>query len=106
MYGALLETWLLQNLSALLDAHVPDAQLSYWSEQGRHEVDFVIEHRNAVIAIECKAAARWSDSGFSGLRAFLSRTPRCKLGILAYNGERTASLGGGYYAVPIGTLVR
>ncbi len=103
--GSLLETWLLQNLSAIVEAHVPGARISYWSEQGRHEVDFVVEHKNTVIAIECKSGTRWESSDLAGLRAFQSRTPQCKIAILAYNGERPAALGNGLYAVPIGLLV-
>ena len=38
------------------DTHLPDAQLAYWHEQGRHEVDFVIEWGRKVYAIEVKAA--------------------------------------------------
>lgn len=105
MSGALLETWLLQNLTAILEAHHPDARVSYWSEQGRHEVDFVIESRRSVWAIECKAASRWSESDLSGLRAFLSRTPQCQLAILAYNGERAVRIEEKLMAVPIGLLV-
>lgn len=40
--GALVETYMAQNLAVLLEAHLPDARLGYWHEQGRHEVDFVI----------------------------------------------------------------
>lgn len=54
-----LETYVAQNLASLLEAHVPNAQLAYWHEQGRHEVDFVIEAGRKVFAIEVKAATRW-----------------------------------------------
>ena len=64
-----------RDLAALLEAHVPDARLSFWHEQGRHEVDFVVEVDRRVFAIEVKAATRWSEGDLSGLRAFLDRTP-------------------------------
>jgi predicted AAA+ superfamily ATPase len=103
--GALFETWVCQNLVALLDAHLPDAQLSYWHEQGRYEVDFVIETGRRVVAVEVKAASRWTERDLAGLRAFLDRTPQCAAAVLAYNGRVGASLGGRLWAVPIGSLV-
>ena len=47
-----------RDLAALLEAHVPDARLSFWHEQGRHEVDVVVEVDRRVFAIEVKAATR------------------------------------------------
>lgn len=105
MRGALLETYVAQNLAAILEAHMPDARLGYWHEQGRHEVDFVIEYGAEVMAIEVKAAARWTDGDLGGLRAFMRRTRDCTAGILAYNGARAVSLGERLYAVPIGHLI-
>jgi len=105
MRGALMETYALQNISAILEAHRPEAMISYWHEQGRHEVDFVIEEKNKVWAMEIKAASRWSESDLSGLRAFLARTPQCVAGILAYNGETAVSLGSRIWAVPLGYLL-
>jgi predicted AAA+ superfamily ATPase len=52
--GALFETYVVQNLAALLEAQLPDAQLAFWHEQGRHEVDFVLEVGRKVFGIESK----------------------------------------------------
>jgi predicted AAA+ superfamily ATPase len=103
--GALYETYVAQNLAALLEAHRPDAQLAYWREQGRHEVDFVIEHGRMICAIEVKAATRWDDGDLSGLRAFLDRTPDCRAAVLAYNGATAVRLGERLWVVPIGNLI-
>jgi hypothetical protein len=103
--GALFETWVGQNLAALLDAHLPDAELSYWHEQGRQEVDFVIEANRRVFAIEVKAASRWGARDLSGLRTFLERTPQCAAAVLAYNGREAVQLGDRLWALPIGQLV-
>ena len=105
MRGALFETYVAQNLAALLEAHLPDAQLGFWSEQGRHEVDFVIESGRDVIAIEVKATSRWSPRDLSGLNAFLDRTPACKAAVLAYNGQQAAQLGDRLFAIPLGHLL-
>ena len=105
MRGALFETYMVQNLTALMEAHLPDAQIGYWHEQGRHEVDLVIDCGRKVVAIEVKAATRWSDSDLSGLRAFLDRTPACGAAILAYNGWEAAKLDDRLYAIPLGHLL-
>ena len=103
--GALFETFMAQNLAALLEAHLPDAQLAFWHEQGRHEVDFVIELGRKVFAIEVKAATRWSSSDLSGLRAFLERTPACAAAVLAYNGKEAVKLEDRLFAIPLGGLL-
>ena len=103
--GALFETYAAQNLAALLEAHVPEAQLGYWHEQGRHEVDFVIEVRRRVYAIEVKAASRWSEGDLSGLRAFLARTPACAAAVLAYNGSEAVQLAAKLWVLPLGHLL-
>ena len=104
--GALFETFVSQNLAALLESYMPDAQLAYWHEQGRHEVDFVIEEGRKVCAIEVKAATRWSESDLSGLRTFIDRTPSCIAAVLAYNGEDSVSLGDKLWAIPMGKLLQ
>jgi len=103
--GALFETFVAQNLAALLEAHLPDAQMGYWHEQGRHEVDFVIETGRKVVAIEVKAATRWSHNDLSGLRVFLERTPACVAGVLAYNGKEAVKLDDRLFAIPLGHLL-
>jgi predicted AAA+ superfamily ATPase len=103
--GALFETYMAQNLAALLEAHLPEAQMGYWHEQGRHEVDFVIELGRKVFAIEVKAATRWSENDLSGLRAFMERTPACVAAVLAYNGKEAVKLDERLFAIPLGQLL-
>ena len=103
--GSLYETYVGQNLAALLEAHRPDAQLAYWHEQGRYEVDFVIEDGRKVFAIEVKAATRWREGDLSGLHAFLERTPACCAAVLAYNGKEAVQLGERLWAIPIAHLL-
>ena len=105
MRGSLFETYVGQNLAALLEAHLPDGQLAYWHEQGRHEVDFVIESGRQVVAIEVKAATRWVPGDLAGLRTFLDRTPECLAAVLAYNGQEAVKLDDRLYAIPLGKLL-
>ena len=103
--GALYETYVAQNVAALLEAHQPEAQLSFWQEQGRHEVDLVIEVGRRIFAIEVKAATRWNENDLSGLRVFLNRTPACAAAVLAHNGREAARLSDQLWALPIGLLI-
>mgnify|MGYP001614604741 FL=1 len=104
-YGTLFETYAWNNLAAILAAHRPQASLSFWGVQGRHEVDFVIESGAACWAGEVKAAERWGARELAGLKAFLERTPRCKAAILAYNGKTPVRLGEKLWALPLGLLL-
>ena len=105
MRGSLFATYVVQNVSALLEACLPDAQLSYWQEQGRHEVDLVIEFNRRVVAIEVKAATRWNEKDLSGLRAFLHRTPSCLAAVMTYNGTEAVKLDERLWAIPMGHLL-
>jgi predicted AAA+ superfamily ATPase len=99
--GPLYETFSAQNLAALLAAHWPRAALTFWNIQGRHEVDFVIEVGRDTLAVEIKAASRFDDRSLAGLRAFLGSTPRCRAGVLAYNGGQVVKIEDRLWAVPL-----
>ncbi len=103
--GSLFETYVAQNLAALLEAHLPDAQLTFWHEQGRYEVDFVIETGNDVVALEVKAATRWNAGDLAGLRAFVERTPSCIAAVLVYNGTEAVKLDDRLWVIPLGQLL-
>lgn len=103
--GALLETYVAYNLAGILAAGWPGARLRYWSVQGRHEVDFVIEVGRDCLAIEVKAGARWDDRDLVGLRRFLESTRRCRAAVLAHGGRQVARLGERLFAVPAGLLL-
>ncbi|MBN1594515.1 ATP-binding protein [candidate division FCPU426 bacterium] len=105
LLGPLLETYIAQNLSSILDSHSTSANLYYWHVQGRHEVDFVVELGREIIAIEVKAASRWETKDLSGLKAFLKYTPQSKAGFLAYNGKEVVKLEDKIWAVPIPVLL-
>jgi hypothetical protein len=103
--GALFETFVHQNLAAILAALPGRSELAFWSVQGRYEVDFVIGSGRRVVAVEAKAGARFGDRELAGLRAFLAKTGRAGLGLLAYRGSEVVPLGERLYAVPVGTLL-
>lgn len=103
--GALLETYVAQNLSAILDTCMPAAELCFWNVQGRHEVDFVVAQGRECLAIEVKMAGRFEERHLAGLRAFKRSVPSARACILAYNGTEGTDLGGGIFAIPLGLLI-
>jgi predicted AAA+ superfamily ATPase len=103
--GAMFETYTAQNLSAIINSRWIDAQMYFWNVQGRHEVDFIVESGNKCIAVEVKAAARWTDKDLSGLRAFLSSAPHCIAAVLAHNGTESVRLGDKIWAIPVSTVL-
>jgi predicted AAA+ superfamily ATPase len=105
MRGPLYETYVAQNLAAILGAHWPDAELGFWNVQGRHEVDFVVSRGRNVLGVEVKAAARFTEADLMGLRAFAAGTSGVRAVVLAYGGAEAVSLGDGAFAIPIGLLL-
>ena len=105
LFGALLETYVAGNLAGILDAEWPGARLAYWHVQGRHEVDFVVEVADECLAVEVKAAGRWDERDLAGLRAFLARTPRCRLAVLACGCDSAVQLADRLWAMPIGHVL-
>lgn len=103
--GALWENYVAQNLQGLLSTHCPQANLTYWSIQGRHEVDFIIEIGHKTLAIEVKSGSRWQERDLIGLKAFLNTDPTCVGAILACNVDKTLRLGDKIWAVPIELLL-
>jgi predicted AAA+ superfamily ATPase len=105
LLGALFETYVAQNLFAIIDSRWKEAQLYFWSIQGRHEVDFIIEAGRNCLAIEIKSSARWQKKDLAGLEAFLGATPHCIAGVLCYNGTEAVRLGDKIWALPLGLIL-
>ena len=103
--GAILETYVYQNLAGILSAHLPQAELGFWNLQGRHEVDFVITLGRKALAVEVKAGSRFHPRDLSGLRSFRQKAQMETLGVLAYNGEEAIALEEGLFAMPLGMLL-
>ena len=103
--GALWENYVAQNLAGIISAHYPQAHITYWSIQGRYEVDFVLEIGQKTIAIEVKSGSRWQEHDLTGLKAFLNTDKKCVGAILAYNGDKTLRLDDKIWAVPMELLL-
>jgi predicted AAA+ superfamily ATPase len=105
LLGALFETYVAQNLFAIIHPRWKEAQLYFWSIQGRNEIDFIVEVGRNCLAIELKSSARWQKKDLSGLEAFLAATPHCVAGVLCYNGTEAVRLGEKLWALPLGMVL-
>lgn len=103
--GALLESYVAQNLEGIFSAYYPDAKITYWNIQGRYEVDFIIEVGGQTLAIEVKSGSRWKESDLAGIKAYLASNKECLGGLLAYNGRDVLKLGKNIWAVPVNLLL-
>lgn len=66
--GALFETWVFgEILKARYNAAAP-APVSFWRDRAGHEVDFLIEERGRVHAVEAKSGATFAADFLDGLR--------------------------------------
>lgn len=103
--GAMFETYVAQNFRNMIEARWAGARLCFWSVQGRHEVDFVLEMGRTCMAIEVKSGARWQEKDLSGLKAFLSASPHCSTAILAHNGPDAVQLEDKIWALPLSLVL-
>lgn len=105
LLGAMFETYVAQNLVSIIGSRWKEAELCFWSVQGRHEVDFIIEAGRNCLAVEVKSSARWEKKDLSGLEAFLGSMPRCVAGILCHNGTEAVRLGDKIWALPLSLVL-
>lgn len=103
--GALLETYVAQNIMGILHATWQEADVYFWNVQGRSEVDFVIDAGGKCMAVEVKATARWDSADLAGLKSFMAATPNCIAGILAYNGTEPIKAGEKIWVIPVTMLL-
>ena len=105
LLGAMFETYIAQNLISIVGGRWKEAELYFWSVQGRHEVDFIIEAGRNCLAIEVKSSARWEKKDLSGLEAFVNSTPPCVAGILGHNGTEAVRLSEKIWALPLDLIL-
>lgn len=102
--GALFEGYVLTMLRAYGEKSRLFEELSFWSpHQSAVEVDFLLRRGREFLAIEVKAASRFSPSMLQGLRA-IDELPKVVRRILIYRGTRRLKTEEGIDVWPIGDL--
>lgn len=101
--GALLETYLLHELRAWIDASGCGGELSYWRTPSGSEVDFVWSRGGRSVGIEVKAAERWRREDGAALRELIT-AGRLRRAFGVYRG-RTELRDGEVSVLPIGRFL-
>jgi predicted AAA+ superfamily ATPase len=99
--GAHLENLVLGDLLAWRDARTRRAEILYWRATTGEEVDFVIEAKDAVMAIEVKATSRPRVDDARHLRTFRDEyRGKARAALLLHTGDRIEWLAPGILAAP------
>lgn len=107
MNGKLIETFVFNQLSALLDISEDQYNLTHYRDREKREVDFVIENADgAVLGIEVKAGSVVDKKMFKHLIWFRENiVPKQDfVGIVMHTGEHVVPFGENLWAVPINCL--
>jgi uncharacterized protein len=105
--GKLIETFVFNQLSSLLDTQENTYALYHYRDREKREVDFIIEHEDgAILGIEVKAGSIVTKDMFKHLQWFRSNIVSKKLfvGVVLYTGEQVVSFGRNLWAVPLRCL--
>jgi predicted AAA+ superfamily ATPase len=103
--GAMAETYAFQNIAALVAAFRLDASICHFRSHIGYEVDFIIEAARNVVAVEVKSSGRIDGRDLKGLEQFLQVEPRCRVGLVMYQGSEVVRLAERMWAVPSGLLI-
>jgi predicted AAA+ superfamily ATPase len=106
LLGQLLETFVFQELRRQASWYPETTRFFHFRDKDGVEVDLVIERGSTALAgVEVKAAATVTEKDLRGLRKLkIAAGGRFRAGVVLYDGETSASLGDGLYAVPIRCL--
>ncbi len=106
VYGALVETFVVNELAAQASWNTEGIELRHWRDTRRKlEVDAVLLHADgSSIAIEVKAGVDIRPDDLAGLRAYLASDPAASRGVVFYSGAHTLSLDDRIDAIPISAL--
>jgi predicted AAA+ superfamily ATPase len=92
--GCLFETFLLHELRAHMHYSDIDAPIHFWRTHDGTEVDFVVETRHGLVAIEAKSSTRWDPRFGAGLARFRAEHHDVHAAWGVYCGAREIQVGG------------
>ena len=105
--GKLIETFVFQELAALVDMDNAYRLFQYRDRAGR-EIDFLVEREDgALLGIEVKAGHNVSKDDFKAHKWFnenLLKNGQSYIGLVLYSGDRTIPFGENLMAVPTSAL--
>lgn len=100
-WGALFETWLVNELKTAHSIYPEISGLYHWRTQTGLEVDIVIEGMGRILPVECKSGRTLGHELSSGMRAFLSLFRKdAPFGLILYGGTEPQLLPDNVVALP------
>ncbi len=105
--GKLTETWVFNELSALIEAQDLDYTLYHYRDRQQREIDFLIEREDgALLGIEVKSGSAISSNSFKHLRWFQANIAKDRpfVGLVLHSGSHVAPFGPNMWAVPYSVL--
>jgi uncharacterized protein len=98
--GAHLENYVLTDLLCWRDTETPRPEVTYWRTATGAEVDFVIERKRELLAIEVKAGNAPGPRDVAHLKTFCGEYPEARGGVILHGGDESYWLGENILAVP------
>ena len=105
--GKLVETLVYNELAAQVDLQPEVYSMSHYRDHDNREIDFLIEENGGrILGIEVKAGGNFSQDDFKHLRWFQNNLAEDRpfTGVVLHTGSAAGSMGGGMWAVPIGSM--
>lgn len=104
--GKLLETYVFNQLAAIIDANDNNYKLYHYRDRHKREIDFIIEdEKSNILAIEVKAGSAITKASFKHIEWFRANMAKKEcIGIILYTGEHILSFGDDLLALPISYL--
>lgn len=99
--GAHLENYILTDLLAWRETETPRPEISYWRTAAGAEVDFVVERKRQLLAVEVKAGNSPNPRDAAHIKRFCAEYgSQARGGLLVHGGGESFWLGEGILAVP------
>ncbi len=99
--GAHLENYILNDLLVWRDTETPRPEITYWRTAGGAEVDFVVERKRSIIAVEVKSGKTLKPRDIAHLKYFCEEYKDSVHGALVlYGGDRSYFIADNIVAAP------
>jgi uncharacterized protein len=104
--GFWLEQAVFQTLQTWKSLDPANRRISFWRDRSGNEVDFILENKGILIALEIKNSTRVMPSDCTGITNFRNATGRKEAvrGVILYAGKECRIIGDNCFALPFGWM--
>ncbi len=104
-YGLFFESLVYHHIRILANLLKPKAIIYHYRTISGHEIDFIMEYGNKLIAIEVKMADKVKYDDIKNLKIFMDEYPETVVGLIIYSGNEIKYLDKKIMAVPISNIL-